>query len=213
MCGAKKAAASIPATGAHKFGAYKTTVSATVMKTGTKERTCGVCGKKETLVIPKLKATIKVAKKSVTVKVGSSVQAPKVTFRTGDGIKSWKVKNSKIASVDKKGKINGKKAGKTTVTVTLKSGKTAKITVMVKKIATKKVTVNQRKVTLKKGKTCQLKVTVTPKNSQDKVTYKSSDSKIVSVSAKGKITAKKKGKATITITSGKKKTTCKVTVK
>lgn len=53
------------------------------MKTGTKERTCGVCGKKETLVIPKLKATIKVAKKSVTVKVGSSVQAPKVTFRTG----------------------------------------------------------------------------------------------------------------------------------
>ena len=213
VCGAKKAAVSIPATGAHKFGAYKTTVSATVMKTGTKERTCSVCGKKETFVIPKLKATIKVAKKSVTVKVGSSVQAPKVTFRTGDGIKSWKVKDSKIASVDKKGKITGKKAGKTTVTVTLKSGKTAKITVMVKKIATKKVTVDQKKVTLKKGKTCQLKVTVTPKNSQDKVTYKSSDSKIVSVSAKGKITAKKKGKATITITSGKKKTTCKVTVK
>ncbi len=213
VCGAKKAAVSIPATEAHKFGAYKTTVSATVMKTGTKERTCSVCGKKETLVIPKLKATIKVAKKSVTVNVDSSVQAPKVTFRTGDGIKSWKVKDSKIASVDKKGKITGKKAGKTTVTVTLKSGKTAKITVVVKKIATKKVTVDQKKVTLKKGKTCQLEVTVTPKNSQDKVTYKSSDSKIVSVSANGKITAKKKGKATITITSGKKKTTCKVTVK
>ena len=82
-----------------------------------------------------------------------------------------------------------------------------------KKIATTKVTVDQKKVTLKKGKTCQLKATVTPVNSQDKVTYKSSDSKIASVDKNGKITAKKKVKATITITSGKKKTTCKVTVK
>ena len=213
VCGVKKAAVAIPATGAHKFGAYKTTVSATVMKAGTKVSTCSVCGEERTQTIKKLTPTIKVAKKSVTVNVGSSVQAPKVTFRTGDAIKSWKAKDSKIASVDKNGKIIGKKAGKTTVMVTLKSGKIAKITVTVKKIATTKVTVDQKKVILKKGKTCQLKATVTPVNSQDKVTYKSSDSKIASVDKNGKITAKKKGKATITITSGKKKTTCKVTVK
>ena len=54
---------------------------------------------------------------------------------------------------------------------------------------------------------------MTPKNSQEKVIYKSSNTKAATVTSKGKITAKKAGKAVITITSGKKKITCEVTVK
>ena len=57
----------------------------------------------------------------------------------------------------------------------------------------------------KKGKSFQLKVKLTPVTSQQKITYKSSNSEVVSVSAKGKLTAKKKGTATITVKSGKKK--------
>lgn len=46
-----------------------------------------------------------------------------------------------------------------------------------------------------------------------KVTWKSSDKSVVKVSKKGKLTAVKKGKATITCTSGTKKLTCTVKVK
>ena len=46
-----------------------------------------------------------------------------------------------------------------------------------------------------------------------KAVYTSSNKKIATVSSKGVIKAKKKGKATITVKVGKKKVKCKVTVK
>ena len=66
---------------------------------------------------------------------------------------------------------------------------------------------------MKKGKSFRLKVTLTPADSQDKITYKTSNKKIATVSKTGKIKAKKKGKATITVKSGSKKVKIKVTVK
>jgi alpha-L-fucosidase 2 len=61
---------------------------------------------------------------------------------------------------------------------------------------------------LKKGKTFKLNVKVTPTGIQKavKLTYKSSNKKVATVSAAGKITAKKKGKATITVTAPNGKT-------
>ena len=214
VCGDKKAATTIPATGKHSFGAYRTTVEATVMKTGIKERTCTVCGEKETASIAKPKATIRLSAAKITVPLKKTIAGPTVTFGKGDAIKSWKSAKTSVVTVNSKtGKLTGKKAGTAKVTVTLKSGKKATVTVTVKKITTTKLKANRTAITLKKGKAFQLKVTVTPKNSQEKVTYKSSNTKIATVTSKGKITAKKKGKAVITITSGKKKITCKVTVK
>ena len=78
---------------------------------------------------------------------------------------------------------------------------------------TKKIKLNRTKLTLKKGKTFRLKVTLTPINSRDKIIYKTSNKKIVTVSKTGKIKAKRKGKVNITVISGKKKIVCKVTVK
>ena len=214
VCGYKEAATAIPATGSHSFGAYRTTVAATVLKAGTKERTCTVCGEKETASIAKLKATIRLSATKITVPLKKTIAGPTVTFGKGDAIKSWKSLKTSVVTVNSRtGKLTGKKAGTAKVTVTLKSGKKATVTVTVKKITTTKLKANRTAINLKKGKTFQLKVTVTPKNSQEKVTYKSSNTKIAIVSSKGKITAKKKGKAVITITSGKKKITCKVTVK
>ena len=54
---------------------------------------------------------------------------------------------------------------------------------------------------------------ITPLTSTEKITYKSSNAKVVTVNGKGKIVAKKKGTAVITIRSGKKTVKCKVTVK
>lgn len=72
-----------------------------------------------------------------------------------------------------------------------------------------KVKLNKTKATVYVGKSTQLKVTGTTK----KVTWKSSNKKVATVTSKGKVTAKKKGTATITATVSGKKYTCKVTVK
>lgn len=66
---------------------------------------------------------------------------------------------------------------------------------------------------MKKGKTKTLKPKLSYVISKNKVTYKSSNSKIVAVNSKGKIKGKKKGTATITVKSGKITKKCKVTVK
>lgn len=69
--------------------------------------------------------------------------------------------------------------------------------------------INKKKVTLKVGQTLQLKVTGT----KGKVKWKSSKKSVATVSSKGRVKAKKKGSTTITAKVGKKKYTCKVTVK
>ena len=214
VCHTQKPAVEIPATGAHTFTEYTVVTEPGINATGLKERKCTVCGKTEQAVVEKAKATISVAAKKITIATGKSVAAPKVTFAKGDKIVSWKSSRKSVATVSKKGKITAKKAGKTTITVTLKSKKTAKITVTVKdKIPATSIKADVKTLSLKKGKSYQLKTTVKPLNTTDKVTFKSSNKKVATVSAKGKIKAKKKGKATITITAGKKKVTCKVTVK
>lgn len=79
------------------------------------------------------------------------------------------------------------------------------------KVKVKKVAVKapySKKMTLQKGQTATLKVkvTVTPnKKAYKKVTYKSSKTKVVTVSKKGVVKAKKTGSAKITVTSTKNK--------
>ena len=140
----------------------------------------------------------------------------KQTYKSSGKIKSVRTTNKKIVKVDKKGKITGKKAGKATVTITYTNGSRRIFQVKVQKgiVKTTSVSVNKRNIILaRKGKSFQLKVTLTPVTSQQKVTYKSSNSKVAAVNLKGKIVAKKKGTATITVKSGNKKITCKVKVK
>lgn len=140
----------------------------------------------------------------------------KQNYKSGGKIKSVRTTNKKIVKVDKKGKITGKKAGKATVTITYTNGSRRIFRVKVQKgiVKTTSVSVNKRNIILaRKGKSFQLKVTLTPVTSQQKVTYKSSNSKVAAVNLKGKIVAKKKGTATITVKSGNKKITCKVKVK
>ncbi len=73
---------------------------------------------------------------------------------------------------------------------------------------------NRKKITLTVGKKAVIKVKKTGKK---KIKWKSSNPKVVSVKKKGKakarLTAKKKGKATITANINGKKYKCKVTVK
>ena len=126
--------------------------------------------------------------------------------------------NTKCAVVSDKGVITAKKAGSTTITVAATDGSNAKatikVTVKAKTIKSTKVKLNKKKVTLKKGKSITLRATMTPKNSTDKLQWSSSKKKVAKVTSKGKVTAKKKGKAVITVkTSSGKKAKCTVVVK
>ena len=100
--------------------------------------------------------------------------------------------------------------------------KTAKVTVTVKKAPDKKakVTLKKKNVSMKlkgKNKTYQISPKVSSKygSATFKYTIDKKGKKVVKVDANGKVTAKKKGKATITIKTynGKAKTTLKITVK
>ena len=203
-------------------------VAATVFKAGKTEGShCKVCGKvlRKQASVAKLKPTISLTASSLKMKAGQSTTAFKAAgLAKGDYVTKVTSGNTgivKVSYVTKKGTFRltaGKKAGSTTVKVILASKKSAsfKVTVQNGAVKTSKITVSTKSVTLKKGTTYRKlasSVKVIPVTSQEKVTYTSSNKKIATVTSGGVIKGLKKGTATITIRSGSKKTTCKVTVK
>lgn len=220
ICGYVESSEEIPA--GHHFSAWETVSEATVLAPAVQARTCSVCGTKETRNNgSKLTPTIKVTAAKFPLKFRQKTTVLKVSgLAKGDSIVSWKSSNTSIAKVN--GRANGtstitagKKKGKATITVTLKSGLKKNITVTVQKKAVKttKISGVAKKLKLKRKQSATLKPVVTPLTSLQKVTYKSSNKKVATVNSKGKITAKKKGTAVIIVKSGSKTVKCKVTVK
>ena len=200
----------------HKY-TWKTTAKATVFRPAKQEGTCSLCGKKQTRNYgSKLKATIKLNVSSLTLRRKQTTTKVKVSMAYGDSIKSWASSNKKIVTVYKNGKIKaGTKTGTAKITVTLKSGKkaTLKVKVQTAKVKTTKISGLKKKLTIKKGKSVTLKPVVSPITSQEKVTYRSSNKKIATVSSKGVVKGRRKGTVTITVKSGKVTKKIKITVK
>lgn len=90
---------------------------------------------------------------------------------------------------------------------------TDKITITVKISATS-VTVAPAAISLLTGETKQLTATITPANANKAVTWSSSDATVAAVSSTGMVTAKRNGKAQITVktNAGSKTSACTVTV-
>lgn len=108
--------------------------------------------------------------------------------------------------------IKAKKAG--TAKITVKSGsKKVVVTVKVTGVKTTKLSGVPATKKIAKGKSFKIKAAATPKNTDEKITFKSSNKKVATVTSKGVVKGLKKGTATITVRSGSKKMTCKVTVK
>lgn len=200
----------------HKY-TWKTTAKATVFRPAKQEGTCSLCGKKQTRNYgSKLKATIKLNVSSLTLQRKQTTTKVKVSMAYGDSIRSWASSNKKIVTVDKNGKIKaGTRTGTAKITVTLKSGKkaTLKVKVQTAKVKTTKISGLKTKLTIKKGKSVTLKPVVSPITSQEKVTYRSSNKKIATVSSKGVVKGRRKGTVTITVKSGKVTKKIKITVK
>lgn len=199
----------------HSYTTWKKVSSATVFAPEKQESTCDFCGEKTTKTVgEKLTPTVKLTATKLALKTKQSVTVRATGLAKGDYVKSWTSSKKSVATVDKNGKITAtSKEGTAVITVTLASKKTAKVTVTVKMIRTTKLTKVPKTLSLTTGKKYTLKPVVTPSNSQEKVTYKSSNTKIATVSSTGVITAKKVGKVTITVQSGKQKATVTLTVK
>ena len=202
----------------HSWISWKTVSAATVFQAAKQTRTCQRCKISENRTSgSKLKPTIQTNANSFPLKAKQTTTKLKVTgLAAGDRIVSWKSSNPKILTVTANGKLKaGKKTGKATLTITLASGlkKQIKVKVQKKAVKTTKISVSQTRIVLKKGKKQLLRPVITPITSLQKITFSSSNKKIVSVNKKGQITARKKGRAKITIRSGSKKKVVTVTVK
>lgn len=219
-CGDKKKE-TIPATG-HKFSAWAVTQEATVDEEEVQTRTCSACGEQETKITrDRLQPTMKLNQSSIVLKTRQKTKCLKVTgLAKGDFISTWSTDNWSIAdvSVSSDGTCNitaGKTTGKTRIHIYLNSGYEKSVTVKVQKTAVKTTKIKgvPKTLKLKKNQKYSLKPVLKPVTSKEKITYKSSSSKVVKVDSKGRITAKKKGTAVITVKAGKKTVKCKVTVK
>jgi len=139
-------------------------------------------------------------KNKITLGVKETFQLKAAISPTNAANKSvkWSSSNPSKVKVSQKGKITAEKKGKATITVKTSNGKTAKCKVTVKK-APAKITLKFNKKVLKKGRTFQIKVKLPSGSASNKISYKSSKKTVAKVSTSGIITAKKRGKATITV--------------
>ncbi len=123
-----------------------------------------------------------------------------------------KSSNDKVATIGRYGFVKGLKAGTVTITATAPSGAKATCKVTVKAAPTN-ITLSPTRKSIVIGKSLRLEWTLSPKGAMDTVTFSSSDDSVATVDENGKVTANKKGTATITArTYNGKKATCKVTV-
>lgn len=206
----------IAKTNDHKY-TWKTTAKATVFAPAKQQGKCSVCGKTVTRNYgKKLTATIRLNATSIRLQQRRSTNKIKVTMANGDSVKSWTSSNRRIAAVNNKGVITaGRQNGTARITVTLKSGKRASLNVKVQstKVVTTSISGLRSRETLKRGQKLTLKPVINPITSQEGITYASSNRNVAVVNSKGVITARAKGATRITVRSGRKYYTIRVTVK
>ena len=151
---------------------------------------------------PAITTTVEAATKKLSLKVGNKKayvgKTTKISAKATKGAKlSYKTSNKKIAMVSSKGVITGKKAGTVKITITAKKSKykTVKKTITVKVYRQKqKITASNVKLTTGQRKNLGAKA-------RTRLSYKSSNPKVVTVDKKGNLTAKKTGTAKITVTA------------
>ena len=161
----------------------------------------------EALVKADTKVTVTLNKKTATVYKGKTTTL-KATVTGADASKvTFTSSNPKVATVNKTtGKVTAKAAGKAVITAKCGNVK-ATCTVTVKNPTLK---LTKTSASVKVGKTTKIAAKATPSG---KITYKSSNKKIATVSSNGTVKGIKKGTAKITVTCNGVSKTFKVTVK
>lgn len=163
--------------------------------------------------------SVKFTKKSLKLKYGKSIGLKKyLKVNPADAIGSltWTTSKKSVATVDANGVVTSVKPGTTKITATAPNGKKATISVTVKAVKPTKVTIKADKKKIEVGEKITLTAKLSPSNAYSTITWKSSNTKVATVSKKGVVKGKKAGKVkiTATCTANKKiKKTITITVK
>ena len=151
--------------------------------------------------------------KSATLYMGNKLTLKaKLAPKGATSALKWKSSKPDIATVSAKGVVTPKQAGTAKISVAIDNGKVATITVRV--VDAKSVKLAEGKsATLKVGKKLTLHATIAPGQVKRKLTWLSGNKRVATVSTKGVVTAKKPGKAKITVsTPNGKSATITITV-
>ena len=176
------------------------------LKAGTTAKTIKVYTTDETGKIPTQAVVLN--KTFVTLNPGKTEQL-KITYlpdyaTASIGTVKWTSSNEAVVTVDAAGKLTAKAAGKAIITAITSDGNVMYCIVTVENIKVSKITITTTTSNkIATGKKVTLKATVTPSNAYNKgVTWKSSNTKVATVSSSGVVTTKKKmGGKTVTITA------------
>ena len=147
--------------------------------------TSGYDAKGVTVTTP-VKTSVKLDRTSLTLTKGKTYTLKTTVTGTNKTV-SWSSSNSSVASVDKNGKVTAKTKGTATITAKV-DGVSASCKVTVNEPAKTTIKLDKTKVTLGAGEPCNLKATVSP---SQKVTWTSSNPKLVKVDSNGKLTVTK----------------------
>ena len=176
------------------------------LKAGTTTKTIKVYTTDETGKIPTQAVVLN--KTFVTLNPGKTEQL-KITYlpdyaTASIGTVKWTSSNGAVVTVDAAGKLTAKAAGKAIITAITSDGNVMYCIVTVENIKVSKITITTTTSNkIATGKKVTLKAAVTPSNAYNKgVTWKSSNTKVATVSSSGVVTTKKKmGGKTVTITA------------
>ncbi|MCD8014243.1 MAG: leucine-rich repeat protein [Lachnospiraceae bacterium] len=194
-------------------GVSQTDASDTHAATNQAVTTSESIGGTDVMSVPATKLTVSRSKVYIKVNTSTTIGSLVTPSNTTDSVTYTSSKPS-VATVSASGKITGKKTG--TAVITVKAGSLKKkVTVKVVKKAVKvtKLSFSKKKLTVTKGTTRFLAYKVKSTKATTAIKWKSSKKSVVSVDKNGKIVAKKKGTAVITISANGKKATCRITVK
>ena len=176
--------------------------------TGKKSGTCTITAKikraEASCRVTVEKSVVTVSQSYLTLENGETKQLS-ATVSTDHEVR-WRSSSSAIASVDEEGIVTAKKCGSAIISATA-DGVSAKCRVTVKKPS---LTLNRSSISLYPEENFQL---VANCSSNRPLTYRSSSSAVASVDESGRIIARKKGTATITVKVDGVSRICKVTVK
>lgn len=182
---------------AKKLGTSKIKVTA---KDGSKKSATVlvVVGEKvKKITLNKTSVTLNRGAKNRTFQLKKAIKNKNATYK---GV-SWYSSNKNVATVNSTGKVTIKHRGKVVITVKARDGsnKSAKCTITVKQLVTKIIFNKNNKYDVDCGKSITLKASVEPSNASIKtLKWKSSNTKVLTVNKKGKVTAKDLGSAVIT---------------
>ena len=209
ICGAEKAGSyrELPMTG-HDFGEYITIKRPTALETGTKIRTCGICGYVECTEMKKLVSHIRLTVSRLPLQIRQKVSLNRIVtgLAEGDYLKSAVSANRNIATVDNRGVVTGVRPGKVKITLNFASGVSRNVTIVVQKnkVEVTRLIVPERDIILKVKSKKKLTVRVTPVTSKEMLRFQISNKRIAAVSETGIITARNPGRTVLMVRAGRK---------